>query len=327
MSKLRDVSAIIPTYNYGQYVVQAVESALNQTCASVDVIVVDDGSTDDTAARLKPYGNRITYVYQDNQGLSAARNTGIRHAKGQWIALLDSDDVWHRQKIELQLHAAARVPDAAALGSTRSTHQLPERLNFDARLRRLTVRDFLVSAPISGSDTLIRRDCFEEIGYFDESLTSVEDRDMWLRIVARYPVYQVDSPCWLYRHHEGQMSRKAARMLWNYRRVLNNFFPQHPDQAALRRLAYSYMHLDAANCYHDEGARSRAILHLFVSGALYPRAIDTTRQSLRLRLFVKFLLGERLFQSLKSLPVHANHSASEEKDAPRTVASGDTSAA
>src|SRR5262245_47307538 len=104
------VSVVIPSYNYGQFVGEAVESALLQTWrGGVEVIVVDDGSRDDTRRRLGPYMDRIRYIYQENRGLSGARNTGIRAARGEWIALLDADDRWHPEKTEIQLEAAERA--------------------------------------------------------------------------------------------------------------------------------------------------------------------------------------------------------------------------
>ena len=99
------VSVIIPTYNRARCVVRAVDSALDQSHAASEIIVVDDGSTDDTEQRLQPYRDRIRYVYQENQGVSAARNAGIQHATGEWIAFLDSDDLWYRDKLKVQIDA------------------------------------------------------------------------------------------------------------------------------------------------------------------------------------------------------------------------------
>jgi len=93
------ISVVIPTYNYARYVTQAVDSVLAQTYPAGEIVVVDDGSTDNTRERLQPYWARIHYVYQANQGLSAARNAGIRVARGDVIALLDSDDLWHPRKL------------------------------------------------------------------------------------------------------------------------------------------------------------------------------------------------------------------------------------
>ena len=113
----RLVSVVVPTYDYGCFVAEAVASALAQTYPHREVIVVDDGSTDDTREVLAPYSDRIRYIFQSNQGLSAARNTGIRAAQGEFIALLDSDDVWHPRKLEVQMHFLHDLPEVGLLGT------------------------------------------------------------------------------------------------------------------------------------------------------------------------------------------------------------------
>src|SRR5690349_9691286 len=100
------LSVVIPSFNYGRFLRETVESVLAQTYSPVEIIVVDDGSTDDTKERLARFEGRIRYIHKANAGLSAARNTGIKHARGDWIAFLDADDLWHRQKLEVQLRAA-----------------------------------------------------------------------------------------------------------------------------------------------------------------------------------------------------------------------------
>ena len=111
------VSVVIPTYNYGHFVVGAVESVLAQTYQNVEIIVVNDGSSDDTKARLEPFMGRVRYIYQDNQGLSAARNTGIGAATCRWIAFLDSDDLWHPRKLELQMAYLDGHPEVGLLAT------------------------------------------------------------------------------------------------------------------------------------------------------------------------------------------------------------------
>src|SRR5438477_8705985 len=109
------VSVVIPTYNRAKMVVEAVRSALGQTVTAMEVIVVDDGSRDDTEERLSEFGNRIEFYVQQNQGVSAARNAGIGHATGEYIAFLDSDDVWHPRKLEMQIAHFQHHPDLALL--------------------------------------------------------------------------------------------------------------------------------------------------------------------------------------------------------------------
>ena len=287
------VSVVIPSYNYGRYVTQAVECALNQTYQPLEVIVVDDGSTDDTRQRLTPYLDRISYVYQDNKGLSAARNTGIRHARGEWIALLDADDLWHPRKTEVQLGAVGVDASVGLVGSPEYA-EMPDELPDSPATRAIAVRDFFYGMPVGPSSTLVRRKAFDLVGGFDETLTSVEDRDMWLRLVVAVRGLQVSAACWQYRYHSAQMSRNAGRMFTNYRRVLTNFFAANPQYAGDRRGAFAYMHLDAAYCFFLERDRSRAFAHLLATWWYRPwsmRVGDTEQVFLRFKLAARFVLG------------------------------------
>lgn len=294
MTAIREmVSVVIPSYNYGKFVVEAVESALAQTYSPLEVIVVDDGSTDDTRERLARYSDRIKYIWQENRGLSAARNTGIRNANGVWVALLDADDCWHPQKIEVQLGAVAGEMNLGLLGC-RSSRVLPPTLSFTPPTRALTVRDFLLSARIGPSGALIRRDCFETVGYFNEQLRSIEDRDMWLRIAARFHAVLVESPCWWYRYHPGQMSRSADRMFQNYRRVLDDFFRSHPEHRGLYRIAHSYLYYDAALAYFEQGQRLAAVWKLLGSVWRMPFGLGDERirnRLLRAKAAFRMLFG------------------------------------
>jgi glycosyltransferase involved in cell wall biosynthesis len=304
-ARLPLVSAVIPSYNYGHFLVEAVRSALAQTYPRMEVIVVDDGSTDDTRRRLGPYMGRIRYVYQENQGLAAARNTGIRLARGEWIALLDSDDVWHPQKTELQLRAAAGVNGVGLIG-TRETCDLPvpQRLEPNPPVTHLSVRDFLLLTPVAPSSVLIRRDCLDAVGMFDTSLGPAADRDLWLRLAARFPCVQVHSACYHYRRHTGQMSRQAVVMYQDCRRVLEKFFGEHPGEAGLRNLAFSYLYLDTAMSHLAAGDRATALWFLLRSMCRRPLPFhDRQPQSRwwRPKLLVRLVLGESLFYKLRDL--------------------------
>jgi glycosyltransferase involved in cell wall biosynthesis len=296
------ISAVIPAYNYGRYVTEAVDSVLAQTYPDIEVIVVDDGSTDDTRERLAPYEDRIRYIYQANKGLSAARNTGIRNARGKWVALLDADDVWHPRKTEVQLKATEALGDLGLIGSPK-TFEMPEVLPPDPEIQRLEVRDFLTAAPFGPSAVLVRRDCFDEVGLFDESLTSIEDRDMWLRLAARYPAAVVKSPCWKYRHHDGQMSRRAARMYQNYRSVLEKFFRSQRSYKHLKGQAWGYLYYDASWSFLQESERRTALVYLLKSLYQWPWPlghVHTTIRWPRVKLLLRAAIGDGVFRRLAS---------------------------
>ncbi len=294
------VSVVVPLYDCADYVVEAVESALAQT-VPVEVIVVDDGSRDDGVARLAYLRDRITVIEQPNGGVASARNTGIRAARGEWIAFLDADDLWHPHKLAVQLDAARRVEGTALIGSPGWTDAIPAELPPDPPVRRLAVRDFLWSTPVCPSATLVRRGVLESVGMFDERLRTVEDRDLWLRIAARFPTVEVASPCWHYRRRPGQATSQPAKMLAGFEVVLDKFFRDHPEHAAERARAYGYMHLDAALGFLDQGDRRRAMRSLISSLRSYPWAFDGELSTAlrRPKLLLRMALGEELFARLR----------------------------
>jgi hypothetical protein len=182
---------------------------------------------------------------------------------------LDADDLWHPQKLAIQLGALHDQNDVALVGSP-SAKTLHEVLPPAPPVYDLTVRDFLLSAPMGPSSALLRRQCLGSVGMFDESLQPAADRDMWLRIAAKWPCVLVESPCWWYRRHPGQMSRNAERMFCDYHRLLSKFFASNPKYRRLRGLAMSYLYFDAAVAHFDEGERIQALRHLARSVAYHP---------------------------------------------------------
>ncbi|MFV0443592.1 MAG: glycosyltransferase family 2 protein [Planctomycetaceae bacterium] len=314
------VSVVIPAYNLAHYVREAIDSALAQTNCRVEVIVVNDGSTDHTREVLGSYGERIKAVHQINQGLSAARNTGIAHATGEWVSFLDADDYWHREKTERQLAAVADHPDVGAIG-TNGGGVMPEHLPTDAPVHALSVRDFLCRTPISASSTMVRRRHFDAVGGFDTALRSAEDRDMWLRLAACVPVWQIELPSWFYRLHPGQMSHNPERMYENYRRVLDKFFAEHPSHASLSPLAYSFLYQDAALCYANAGRMPEARRFLVRSILTHPSGLDNQSWR-RAKLLVNYCGGRRFASLLKRL---TNGSGSQPLTGDATFGSGSPS--
>jgi len=271
------VSVVIPTYNYGHFVVEAVESVLAQTYPDLEIIVVDDGSTDDTRARLDPYMGRICYVYQHNQGLSAARNTGIRAAKSQWIAFLDSDDQWHPRKLEVQMTYLDRHPDVAMLATDAVTDLSggwPEiALDFDPPAERIRLEEIVIGSRFGSCGVVVRKECFEKSGLFDTELRSAEDRDMWIRISCHYPVAKLQVPLWWYRVHGLSMSFVVDRMITNERKVLQKSFAEHRilrRNWLLRLQAFSHFHRSAAITYEQAGMHVRAAARILWSMAMWP---------------------------------------------------------
>ena len=207
-----DISVIIPTWNRADRLADAIESVFNQSVAVHEVIVVDDGSTDNTREMIaRRYGD-IRYIYQENRGVSSARNTGIKAASGEWIALLDSDDRWLPDKLEQQQELIRAHPGYILCHSDEIWIRNGRRVNAMKKHAKQGGRIFRHCLPlcaISPSAAMIQRDIFSDMGLFDESLPACEDYDLWLRICAVYPVLYVDRQLVVkYGGHEDQLSRR-----------------------------------------------------------------------------------------------------------------------
>ena len=206
------VSVIIPTYNRGSVLGRAVDSVCAQTCRDFELFVVDDGSTDSTREVLAEYGERTTYLYQENRGVSSARNLGIRHSSGEYIALLDSDDAWLPTKLERQLEAMRQHPTLPLCHTEEIWIRQGKRVNPMKKHRKYGGYIFPYCLPlcvISPSSVLMRRWIFDEIGFFDEDLPACEDYDLWLRLTPTYEVLFLEEPLLVkYGGHADQLSRR-----------------------------------------------------------------------------------------------------------------------
>ena len=205
------VSVIIPTYNRDNYLYSAVKSVLNQTFEDFEIIVVDDASTDNTKQIIDKFDDkRIRYIrHKENKGGSAARNTGIKLSKGKFIAFLDDDDLWMPSKLEKQLdHINKNLEiDAVYTGAWRINKSGKIiRCNFPS-LRGNIFPDILMKNCVgSCSMVLVRKECFNRIGLFDENLSAGQDWDMWIRLAKHYQFDYVNEPLVLYRVHEKRIS-------------------------------------------------------------------------------------------------------------------------
>lgn len=208
------VSVIIPTYNRGWALKRAVDSVRAQTFRDFELIVVDDGSQDDTADILAAYETDIRVIRQPNAGVSAARNAGIRAAGGEFIAFLDSDDYWLPEKLHVQIAYFDRHPAALICQTEEIWIRNGKRVNPKKVHKKPSGRIFRASLAlclVSPSAVMLRRELFIEIGGFDETLPACEDYDLWLRISARHPIYLVDTPLIIKTGgHADQLSRMAG---------------------------------------------------------------------------------------------------------------------
>jgi glycosyltransferase involved in cell wall biosynthesis len=221
------VSVVIPTFNAAAFIRDCLRSVFSQQGDfDLDVVLVDDGSSDDTLARVETSGYPVRRFEQANAGPAAARNRALREARGEYIAFLDSDDLWPEGKLASQLEVMQAHPDIGLLfGNCR---QFDERGEYTQTLFEEAQRDLpfwgdplYVLQPyaklmqrnfITTGSIVMRRACVDVVGYFDERLRLVEDLEYWLRIALEFPIAHVDSVCLLRRRHEENTSRDQVAM-------------------------------------------------------------------------------------------------------------------
>ncbi len=206
------VSVIIPVYNGENMVKEAVDSVLSQTFKDFEVIVVDDGSKDNTRKVLEPYMDRIKYFYQDNRGVAGARNRGIEESEGVYIAFLDQDDIWLPEKLELQAEYLDRNADAGMVycrywreyqNSGRKKLRPKEKYLENGYIYCKVLFRYLIWI----GTVMVRRDCFEKLGFFDASLVPAEDKEMLLRAAKNYRIGFVEKPLAVHRIRQQSLAR------------------------------------------------------------------------------------------------------------------------
>jgi len=207
-----EISVIIPTYNRGSYVVEAVKSVLRQSYDDLEIIVIDDGSTDNTPELLELYSNKIIILRQERKGVSGARNRGIKESKGKYIAFLDSDDLFYKRKIEIQMDLINKTDGCHICYTNEKWLLNGEHKNQHARHKKYSGWIFDRTLPlciVSPSSAMIERSVFDKCGGFDESFIVCEDYEFWMRLSLHYPFLFIDRPLVIKRGgHDDQLSHK-----------------------------------------------------------------------------------------------------------------------
>jgi glycosyltransferase involved in cell wall biosynthesis len=225
MSSSPYISVIIPTYDRAWILKEAIDSVLVQKFTDFEIIVVDDGSTDDTAALLTAYRDQITTIHQENRGVSAARNVAIANAKGRYIAFLDSDDLWLTEKLSCQVdffnsHSEAVICQTDELWirngvrvNPKNRHKKPSGMIFESSLHLCLV---------SPSAVMIKKSLFDEVGLFNEEFPACEDYDLWLRISLNYPIHLIEQQMVVKRGgHDDQLSRNPKLDQYRIQSIAN----------------------------------------------------------------------------------------------------------
>lgn len=228
-------SVVIPTFNRAGLVSQAVLSVLEQTFADHEVVVVDDGSTDGTREALNPYIDRIRYVHQENAGVAAARNRGIAESRGEYLAFLDSDDLFAPKMLEQARRTFERHPEVGAVFTAEIE------LDAQERPRRVVTKkthgEFFTPAGMIGTDTrvgsgrpgIVRRRWVEKLGGFDESLGCAVDCDLWIRYSFHMPMVLQPEPLVLRRWHSSNLVSNLRQDAEDWIRILEKVAHDHPE--------------------------------------------------------------------------------------------------
>jgi glycosyltransferase involved in cell wall biosynthesis len=263
------VSIVMPAYNRERYIGSAIDSVLAQTFADWELIVVDDGSRDGTRQIAERYADnhpgRIVVIAQANAGVVIARNAGIRAARGTYVAFLDSDDLWHPEKLARQVACFQQTPDASFIYTGYETIDTEGRtdrvIRPDSRFRG-HVPDLLWTEPneILGPTLMIRRDALFAVGLFDERLRAAENVDLRLKLARLGPLEYVDAVLYRYRKHGDSLTADSAAMLEQMLKMIQCHFdgPQEPAAQRLRNRALANYFYRLGNHHFEQAQYARA---------------------------------------------------------------------
>ena len=229
------VSVVMATYNYAHFIGEAIQSVQAQTWQEWELIVVDDGSSDGTERVVRQFltDHRIRYVRQENQGQSAAENTGVRLARCTWVAFLDADDRWEPTKLEQQLQLAAGKPGVSVIYADKrlmGPDGVPRDTVPSTMHRGSILREIYLQNPVPFSSAMVKREVLLDVGLFDPTLRHAGDYDLWLKVAERgYEFDYVPSQLLLYRTGHPNLTSNSEKQLRTALGIMRNFSSKHPD--------------------------------------------------------------------------------------------------
>lgn len=286
----RSVSVVIPLYNQARWVASAVSSALDQTRPPVEVVVVDDGSTDGGADGLEAIDGAVRVIRQTNAGVARARNAGVAATTGSLVAFLDADDTWHRQKLDLQVDALDALPASCivhcGLEVVRDDGTLVD-TRVDGATGLVADALFLFEASILGSSStgLVSREAFMQVDGYNPKFSCSADWDFNLRLAELGPVAFVAKPLVKYRHHEGGMHRNVDVMGSDMLGAVAAAVTRKPEHyGPMRKRSLSKIHLMLSGSYLRANRRIDALTHLMQAVALDPRSVTYASGIVRRRI-------------------------------------------
>ena len=288
------VDVIIPSYNAAKYLPAAIESVISQTFDDWRIVIVDDGSKDNTAEVVAPFldrlGLKIRYIRQDNRGVSAARNNAIQASTAEFIALLDADDVWLPCRLSESLRVLIEEPQVGL------TYGLITYIDPEGRVGstwagnlantegRIAPYIYMRAVELPSPTITLRRKCIDDVGVFDESLQVSEDRDLWLRIALRYDVAFIPKVLAHYRVSPGSLSKDPKQMVQAQLRFIRKHYGAEGCGLRARQAAMARSYKQQADNFKMRGQASAALGSSLRAVALYPLSLDHYRTAGSLRL-------------------------------------------
>lgn len=286
----KTVSVIVPVYNRAHYVAETIESILAQTYSNIELILINDGSTDSSLQVLREYQHRhpdkIVVIDQENQGQITARNNGISRAKGEFIAFLDSDDLWYPEKLELQLpllkNEVALV--YSAIENIDENGRVLEQEYCDESLVAEMYAALLVQNRMTGGSVVVTKQALDDVGLFDPEFKAAENWDLWLRICRKYRAALVNKVLVKYRIHPGNMSANSLLMLEAKEKIIrkhSSLAPQQPSLIKALTLAKADLAYRYGLFYSSKGDYSQARQSFRLAQRLAPGYKDVKQRILR----------------------------------------------
>jgi glycosyltransferase involved in cell wall biosynthesis len=266
MKTTPEITVVITCFNYGHYLEGCLNSVLSQTYENYEIVVVDDGSKDNTLEVMEGYSGlqNLHFLQQENCGQAKAKNRGIEYAKGRYVAFLDADDLWEKEKLKKQIQRFANPTVGVVYSRARLIDEKGIPLAFKDPGKYLKPRSGMVlhwllfDNFVWFSSAIVRRECLERFGFFDEALRMGIDWDLWLKISTKYEFDFVDEPLLLYRvGHSGQMSKNVEVRQQCSDRIFEKFLKTHPgtvDKEMVRE-AYCYTFCNRGNHYRHVDKR------------------------------------------------------------------------
>ncbi len=281
------VDVIIPAYNAAKYLPEAIESVVAQTFEDWEILLVDDGSTDNTAEVVAPYlenlGSKLKYIRKANGGLPAARNTAIRSSSAEFLALLDADDAWLPCRLSESLKSFEGRPQVGL------TYGFNDRIDpagrvidtFDSRQKNgegfIAPYIYMRKVDLPCPTITFRRKCVDEVGLFDESLRATEDRDLWFRIALQYEVALVPKVIAHYRVSPNSMSTDPGRMLKAQLQFIEKYYGSPGCGVLARQIALSQVYKQHAVALGAQGRPWTGLMSSLRALVLYPLDVGNVR--------------------------------------------------